>query len=67
MSTAEQINIFNLRYKNIKPTANMYAQCAQNISSAMAKPRRTQYKTVNQLLKECPLVGSTKLGLNFIA
>ena len=67
MSTLDQINIFNLRYNNITPTANQYAQCARNISAAMQKPRKTQYKTVNQLLKECPLVGSTKLGLNFIA
>ena len=37
------------------------------LTNAMAKPRRAQYKTVNQLLKESPLVGSTKLGLNFIA
>jgi len=67
MSTLDQINVFNLRYKNITPTANQYAQCASNIHSAMQKPRRVQYRTVNQLLKECPLVGSTKLGLNFIA
>ena len=67
MSTLDQINLFNLRYTNLTPTANKYAQSAQNISSAMAKPRRTQYRSVNQLLKECPLVGSSKLGLNFIA
>lgn len=67
MTTAAQINVFNLRYKNITPTATMYAQCAQGITSAMAKPKKTQYKSVNQLLKECPLIGSTKLGLNFIA
>ena len=67
MSTLDQINVFNLRYKNLTPTANLYAQSSQNISAGMAKPRRTQYRTVNQLLKECPLVGSTKMGLNFIA
>lgn len=67
MSTLQQINVFNLRYTNIKPTASAYAQCAQGLNATMAKPRKTQYKTVNQLLKECPLVGSTKLGLNFIA
>ena len=49
------------------PTANKYAQVRNNLASAMTKPRKTQYKSVNQLLKESPLVGSTKLGLNFIA
>ena len=67
MSTAAQINVFNLRYKNLTPTATMYAQAQQGIVAGMAKPRKTQYKSVNQLLKECPLVGTTKLGLNFIA
>jgi len=67
MSTAAQINVFNLRYRNITPTATMYAQAAEGIKAGMAKPKKTQYKSVNQLLKECPLVGSTKLGLNFIA
>ena len=67
MSTMDQINLFNLRYNNITPTATRYAQSTMNLSSAMSKPRKTQYKSVNQLLKESPLVGSTKLGLNFIA
>ena len=67
MSTLDQINLFNLRYTNITPAATNYAQTAKNLTNAMAKPRRAQYKTVNQLLKESPLVGSTKLGLNFIA
>ena len=66
-TTLDQINLFNLRYTNLTPTATRYAQSAQNISSAMSKPRKSQYRTVNQLLKESPLVGSTKLGLNFIA
>ena len=67
MSTAQQINVFNLRYRNLTPTATMYANATHNIQTGMAKPRKTQYKSVNQLLKECPLVGTTKLGLNFIA
>ena len=67
MSTLDQINLFNLRYTNITPAANNYAKSSQRISSAMTQPRKSQYKSVNQLLKESPLVGSTKLGLNFIA
>ena len=67
MSTLDQINLFNLRYTNITPAQNAYAQTSKNLTNAMTKPRRAQYKTVNQLLKESPLVGSTKLGLNFIA
>ena len=67
MSTMDQINLFNLRYTNITPTANKYAQVRTNLASAMSKPRKTQYKSVNQLLKESPLVGSTKFGFNFIA
>ena len=67
MSTLDQINLFNLRYTNITPAQNGYAQTSRNLTSTMTKPRRAQYKTVNQLLKESPLVGSTKLGLNFIA
>lgn len=67
MSTLEQINLFNLRFTNITPAANGYAQTSRNLTAAMAKPRKSQYRTVNQLLKESPLVGSTKLGLNFIA
>ena len=67
MSTLDQINLFNLRYTNISPVANCYAQTSKNLTNTMAKPRKSQYRTVNQLLKESPLVGSTKLGLNFIA
>ena len=67
MSTLDQINLFNLRYTNITPAANNYASTQRNLTNAMAKPRKSQYRTVNQLLKESPLVGSTKLGLNFIA
>ena len=67
MSTLDQINLFNLRYNNITPSSTRYAQVQTNLSSAMTKPKKTQYKSVNQLLKESPLVGSTKLGLNFIA
>jgi len=67
MSTLDQINIFNLKYTNITPAATKYAQSAQNLSSAMTRPSKRKYSSVNQLLKECPLVGSTKLGLNFIA
>ena len=67
MSTLDQINLFNLRYTNITPAANYYAQTSKNLTNTMEKPRKSQYKTVNQLLKESPLVGSTKLGLNFIA
>ena len=61
MSTLEQINLFNLRYTNISPVANRYAQTSRNLSNATAQPRKAQYKSVNQLLKESPL------GLNFIA
>ena len=67
MTTLEQINLFNLRYTNIGSTAKTYAQTSKNLAATMVKPRKSQYKTVNQLLKESPLVGSTKLGLNFIA
>ena len=67
MSTLDQINLFNLRYTNITPAATGYAQTSRNLSKAMTQPRKSQYRTVNQLLKESPLVGSTKLGLNFIA
>jgi len=67
MSTIAEINLHNLKYNNITPTATRYAQTQMNLSSAMTRPRKTQYKSVNQLLKESPLVGSTKLGLNFIA
>ncbi len=67
MSTLDQINLFNLRYTNITPSSQKYARVQLNLSSAMTKPKKTQYKSVNQLLKESPLVGSTKLGLNFIA
>ena len=67
MSTMEQINLFNLRYTNITPVATRYAQTSRNLTNAVAQPRKAQYKSVNQLLKESPLVGSPKLGLNFIA
>jgi len=67
MSTLDQINLFNLRYTNLTASSVGYAKTTQSVASAMAKPRKSQYKTVNQLLKESPLVGSTKLGLNFIA
>ena len=67
MSTMDQINLFNLRYTNLTPAASRYAQSAQNIAKAATQPRKAQYRSVNQLLKESPLVGSTKLGLNFIA
>ena len=67
MSTLEQIYIHNLRYTSASVATTGYAQTSKNLTSAMTKPRRAQYKTVNQLLKESPLVGSTKLGLNFIA
>ena len=67
MSTLDQINVFNLRYTNIVSAANGYAQTKRNLYSAMSNPRKSQYKSVNQLLKESPLVGSNKLGLNFIA
>ena len=60
MSTLDQINLFNLRYTNIAPVQTAYAQTSKNLTSAMTKPRKAQYKTVNQLLKESPLVGSTK-------
>ncbi len=67
MTTSAQITLFNTRFTNIIPASTQYATSKQGITNAMAKPRKTQYKTVNQLLKECPLVGTTKLGLNFIA
>ena len=60
------VNIHNTVY-NIGSAANGYASTQRNLSSAIAKPRKSQYRSVNQLLKESPLVGSTKLGLNFIA
>ncbi|MDD3593286.1 MAG: hypothetical protein PHX18_01515 [Candidatus Gastranaerophilales bacterium] len=60
-------DLFNLRYKNIAPVANMYQSNISSIQKGFDKPKRTQFKTVNQLLRECPLVGATKYGLNFIA
>ena len=60
------IAIHNTVY-NIGSAPSNYARTQRNLASAMTKPRKAQYKTVNQLLKESPLVGSTKLGLNFIA
>ena len=66
-NTLDQINLFNLRYTNITPVANRYAATSQGLISTTTNPSKAQYRTVNQLLKESPLVGSTKLGLNFIA
>lgn len=67
MSTLDQINIFNLRYTNITPTATKYAETQRRIALGVTAPNRKKYKSVNQLLKESPLVGTTKLGFNFIA
>ena len=67
MSTLDQIRIFNIRYTNITPAAEKYATSQRNIALGTTAPNRRKYKSVNQLLKESPLVGSTKFGFNFIA
>lgn len=67
MSTLEQIKVFNIRYTDITPTATKYAQTQRNIALGTTTPSRKKYKSVNQLLKESPLVGTTKFGFNFIA
>jgi hypothetical protein len=46
--------------------ASSYKKNAENFFMAMQKPAK-QYKTMTQLLKECPLVGATLHGINFIA
>ena len=43
-----------------------YKRNSENFFKAAQKPAK-QYKTMTQLLKECPLVGSSAHGLNFIA
>lgn len=67
MSTLDQIKIFNMRYTSITPTAVKYVQAQRNIALGSTVPNRKKYKSVNQLLKESPLVGTTKFGFNFIA
>jgi hypothetical protein len=49
------------------PAAKKYAQNQANFAKTAEPKQNVQYKTVNQLLKESPLVGSTKFGYNFIA
>ena len=67
MSTLDQIRVFNIRYTNITPTATKYAESQRQIALGATAPNRRKYKSVNQLLKESPLVGTTKFGFNFIA
>ena len=67
MSTLEQIKVFNMRYTSLTPVASRYEQSQRNIFLGATVPQRKKYKSVNQLLKESPLVGTTKFGFNFIA
>lgn len=65
--TSNLITLHNTRFINILPAAKKYAQNKENFAKAEQPKQNIQYKTVNQLLKESPLVGSTKFGYNFIA
>ena len=56
----------NYKYNNAVAAASNYRTSTIELKNAAKKPDK-QYKTVNQLLKECPLLGTTRLGLNFIA
>mgnify|MGYP001810479919 CR=1 FL=1 len=52
-------------YESNFVTSN-YKKNAENFFMASQKPKKRQ-ATMTQLLKECPLVGSSMHGLNFIA
>jgi hypothetical protein len=43
-----------------------YQKNSDNFFLAAKKPQK-QYKTMTQLLKECPLIGASSHGLNYIA
>ncbi len=65
--TPDLITLHNMRYINIMPAATKYARNQASFANTTEPKQNVQYKTVNQLLKESPLVGSTKFGYNFIA
>lgn len=46
--------------------ASNYSKNAKNIFMTMKQPE-TQYKSMVQLLKECPLYGVPLEGINYIA
>lgn len=52
--------------QNTRFVADSYKNSSKNFFEAAKKPQK-QYKTMNQLLKECPLLGGTLHGTNFIA
>ena len=64
--TNSLVTLHNMRYINIIPPSVKYAQNQERFANATQKPA-VKYRTVNQLLQESPLVGSTKFGYNFIA
>ena len=65
--TPNLVTLHNTRFINIMPAAKKYAQNQANFAKTAEPKQNVQYKTVNQLLKASPLVGSTKFGYNFIA
>ena len=65
--TPSLVTLHNTRFINIMPVATKYAQNKAKYAKPEQPKQGIQYKTVNQLLKESPLVGSTKFGYNFIA
>ena len=64
---ANLITLHNTRFINIMPASTKYAQNKECFAKTEQPKQAIQYKTVNQLLKESPLTGSTKFGYNFIA
>ena len=65
--TSGLVTLHNTRFINILPAAKKYAQNQASFAKITEPKQNVQYKTVNQLLKESPLIGSTKFGYNFIA
>ena len=65
--TPSLVTLHNTRFINIMPAATKYAQNQASFARTEQPKQNVQYKTINQLLKESPLVGSTKFGYNFIA
>jgi len=47
--------------------SSIYAATAKALNQASEQPKRKTYTSLNTMLEECYLVGSTKFGHNFIA
>jgi hypothetical protein len=58
---------YNVFMQNSNSVANTYKSNQKNFFMATQPPKNKKYTSLNVMLKECPFLGATKFGDNFIA